>query len=83
MIEDIKEPLVAITSPAKLMVEVEDIVWELDCSYLDACAIYAERMKIDLETLAPLIQENANLKELIKKDYEDLNYLPKTARLPF
>lgn len=80
-VEEASSP-VSFVTPQKLYEEIEDLVWAEDISYLDAILLYAERNNIEAESLSVLINKNQNLKELLRKDAEDLNFLPKTVRIP-
>jgi hypothetical protein len=50
--------------------------------YIDAVIYFCEKHEIDVETAASLIKGNSNLKASIRIEAENLNYLPKTSRLP-
>jgi hypothetical protein len=82
MIGDEVEPVAAFSNPTKLFKDVEDLVWLHDISWLDAVVLHAEQNGVEVEAVAGLINRNANLKALIAKDAEDLNFLPKTIRIP-
>jgi hypothetical protein len=63
--------------------EIEDLVWLHDISYIDAAVQYSENKKIDIEIIAPLLKSNKKFEAEIRLEAENLNYLPKTNRLPF
>lgn len=65
-----------------LIEDLEKIRIEKSVNYIDAILIYCEQNKIEEETLATYIKQNPSLKEKIKIDAENLNFLPKTQRLP-
>ena len=67
-------------SPTKFAEEIEDIVWDLDISYLDAVILYCERKGIEPEETKKLILKP--LKEKIEVDAMNLNLLPKKGVLP-
>jgi hypothetical protein len=48
--------------------------------YMDAVVWYCERENIEVEVAAKLI--SAVLKSKIEAEAQDLNFLPKTAKLP-
>lgn len=52
-------------------------------SVMDAIIHYAETFDLELETVATMVEANAKLKANLQQDAEELNYLPKTSRLPF
>lgn len=62
--------------------EIEDIVWELDVSYIDATVLYAERHGIEYDLIGQAVQLNDNLKGRIQEEAEKLRFLPKISRLP-
>ena len=73
---------IAILSRAKEIYEtIENIVWKYDISYMDAIVMYCEKNGIEIESIASLIKNNDNFKSRVQIEAEDLNYLPKTARL--
>jgi hypothetical protein len=65
--------------PSKFAQEVEAIVQENpDVNYIDAVIIFCERNKIDLESVPKLLSKP--LKEKIKFQAMELNFLKKTSR---
>jgi len=65
--------------PTKFAQEVEKIVQENpDVNYIDAVIIFCERNKIDLESVPKLLSKP--LKEKIKFQAMELNFLKKTSR---
>lgn len=61
--------------------EIEDIVWELDCNYIDAIIEWCARQNAEVESIGELIKKNPVLKAKILMDAEDLNFMPKQPRL--
>lgn len=63
--------------------QIEELVWQKDISYMDAVILYCENTGFEVETAAKLI--SGALKSKIKIEAEELNFLPKsnTAKLPF
>jgi len=59
---------------------IEGIVKEKRITYMDAVVWYCEKNDIDTGTVGPLISKN--LKSKIEIEAQDLNYLPKTGKLP-
>jgi hypothetical protein len=47
---------------------------------MDAVILYAEENEIEVESAARMISQS--LKEKIEVEAQDLNFLPKSARLP-
>jgi hypothetical protein len=64
--------------PSKFAQEIEVTVQEEQCSYIDAIIIFCERNKIDLESVPKLLSKP--LKEKIKCEAIELNFLKKTSR---
>lgn len=58
---------------------VEQLVKEKKLSYMDAVLDYCKENFLEPEDVAKLI--NKSLKEKIALDMQELNYLPKTAKL--
>jgi hypothetical protein len=61
-------------------VEIENIVTETDYNYIEAIIEYCKNTGMEIEVASTLV--NNNLKSKIENDAQDLNLLPKTARLP-
>ena len=62
---------------------VDALVWKFDISYTDAVVMYCEKHNLEVESVVSLIKNNENFKSKIQIEAENLNYLPKTARLDF
>jgi len=71
-----------IKTPAEFAEEIEELVWQYDIDYIDAVMLYCEQNNLEVETVASLVKGNANLKSRMQSDAENLNFLPKVARLP-
>ena len=69
-------------STADFMSEIDEVAAFKKCSYLDAVLLYCEKNGIELETAAAIIKGSAKLKARIQNDAEELNYFPKTRKLP-
>ena len=67
-------------TPKQFALLIEGRVSEKKITHMDAILDYCEEKKIDPSEVKQLI--NRNLKEKVKVNAEDLNFLPKTARLP-
>jgi UDP-N-acetyl-D-mannosaminuronic acid transferase (WecB/TagA/CpsF family) len=69
-------------TPSKFALEIEKIVAEENCNYIDAICHYCEINGIDVESVTKLISKP--LKERLKYDAISLNFMKKTsrARLP-
>ena len=66
---------------AKFAKEIDKLVSETDYNYVEAVAEYCKRTGLEIEVAATLV--NSNLKSKLEADAQDLNLLPKSARLPF
>lgn len=62
--------------------EIERIVADAGADYIDAVVDYCTKRGIEVETAAAIIRKSELLKSKIQREAEDLNILPKTARLP-
>lgn len=62
--------------------EIESLVLEKKMEYIDAVVYFCEKNGVDIETAASLIKNNSKLKASIQDEAEQLNYLPKTQKLP-
>lgn len=76
------EELNSILNLKDFIEKIETIVAEKRVDYIDAVVIYCERTGLEVETAAKLIKSNAKMKAKIKNDAENLNYFPKSAKLP-
>jgi len=68
------------TSKEAFSIAVERFAKEKRCSYMDAVILYAEENNMEVESAARKISQS--LKEKIEVEAQDLNFLPKSARLP-
>lgn len=71
-----------IKTPTDFMVEIEKIVIDKKVNYIDAVILFCEQQGMEVETAASLIKGSAKMKAKVQNDAEDLNYLPKTRKLP-
>ena len=60
--------------------KIQELVEETRLSYMDAVLHYCDQNGMEPETAAQLI--NGKLKAQIREEAEELNFLPKTAKLP-
>lgn len=74
--------MIAKLTPQTFYVEIEKLVCELKTDYMDAVVHYCEKNDIELETAASIIRGSGKIKAIIQNEAEDLNLLPKTAKLP-
>lgn len=74
--------IASIKSPTQFMIEIDKLVLEKKMEYIDAVIYYCEQNDIDIETAASLIKGSAKMKAKIQFEAEELNYLPRTGKLP-
>jgi hypothetical protein len=71
-----------IRSPTLFMQEIELLVDEKGMDYIDAVVHYCEVNGIEIETAASLIKCSPKMKAKVQIEAENLNYLPKSGKLP-
>jgi len=69
-----------VMTTAKFSQMIEELAMDKRIPYMDAVVWYCEREDIEVEVAAKLI--NAVLKSKIEAEAQDLNFLPKGAKLP-
>ena len=62
--------------------EIDRLVKNHNLSYMDAIVYYCEKNEIEIETAASMIKGNFRIKSQIQQEGEQLNFLPRTAKLP-
>ena len=69
-------------TPQKFAMEIEKIVSEEELNYIDAICHYCEKNGLEIESVTKLVSKP--LKEKLKFDAMELNFMKKTsrARLP-
>tara|TARA_B100001175_G_C19457134_1_gene614449 strand:+ start:449 stop:703 length:255 start_codon:yes stop_codon:yes gene_type:complete len=65
-------------NPAKFAVEIEKIVKNQKVNYIDAIVLFCEENSIEIDSINKLISKP--LKEKIKCDAQQLNFMKKTTR---
>ena len=65
-------------TPQKFAIEIEKIVAEESINYIDAICHYCETNNIEVESVTKLISKP--LKEKLKYDAQELNFMKKTSR---
>jgi hypothetical protein len=63
---------------AKFSLEIEKIVIEESVNYIEAIVLFCEENSIEVDSVSKLISKP--LKEKIKRDAIDLNFMKKTTR---
>lgn len=62
--------------------EIDTLVSVHNLSYMDAIVHFCEKNEIEIEVAAAMIKENFRIKSTMQQEGEELNFLPKTAKLP-
>ena len=65
---------------AKFSIIIEKLVHEKQLTYMEALVYYCDNNELEVETAAKLI--NPVIKSKIEVEAQDLNFLPKTSKLP-
>lgn len=69
-------------TPLNFYADIEALVCELRTDYMDAVVHYCEKNNLEIETAAAIIKSNGKFRAIIQNEGEDLNLLPRTAKLP-
>ena len=72
-------PLQTHTS-AEFYTKIQKLVEDTNLSFMDAILHYCDQNGLEPETAAQLV--NTKLKAQIREEAEELNFFPKTAKLP-
>jgi len=72
--------MIDVLTTKKFSVIIEEIVRDKQIPYMDAIVWWCENNEMEVEVAAKLI--NSLIKDKIRRDAEDLNFLEKSARLP-
>jgi hypothetical protein len=65
-------------TPSKFAIEIEKIVIKNNSNYIDAIVLYCEENNFEIESVSKLISKP--LKEKLKWDAINLNFIKKTSR---
>jgi hypothetical protein len=68
--------------PNKIFTDIDYIVKSCNTTYSDAVVHYCQTSNVDIETVGELIKTNPKIKFALQVEYESVNLLPKTSRLP-
>jgi hypothetical protein len=63
--------------------EIDVLVKQHRLNYMDAILYFCEKNNVEIEVAASMIKSNLRIKSQLQYEGEELNFLPKTARLPF
>jgi len=66
----------------KFIRDIENLVVKHKLDYMDAVVHYCEKNNIEIESAASIIKNNIRIRSKIQSECEDLNFLPKRAKLP-
>lgn len=77
-----KVEIASIKSPSVFMQEIDKLVEEEGLEYIEAIIYYCEVNDIEIETAASLIKGSAKMKAKVQLEAENLNYIPKSGKLP-
>ena len=72
--------MLKILSPQDFTITIEHIKKSKNMTYMDAIQYYCEQNKIEPETIGKLVQ--GALKQKVREEAENLNFLPKTTKIP-
>lgn len=62
--------------------EIDKLVKNNKLNYMDAVIYFCEKNDVEIETAASMIRSNLRMKSMIQDEGEELNFLPRTAKLP-
>jgi hypothetical protein len=62
--------------------DIEKLVTKYKLDYMDAVVHYCETNNIEIEAAAMIIRNNIRIKSKLQNECEELNFLPKRAKLP-
>jgi hypothetical protein len=72
-----------IVTKDNFFVEIDNLEKNYNISTMEAIVYYCERNNLEIETAAAMIKSNARVKSRLQSDAENLNFLPKRAKLQF
>jgi hypothetical protein len=72
----------SIKTSAEFVKDIEKIVQQKRCEYMDAILLYCQENELEIETAASLIKSSIKLKARLQLECENNNMLPKSAKLP-
>lgn len=73
-VSDVKSEQLAIIGTT-----IENLVEELDVSYMEACIIYSDKYGVEIELLGELVKAHQRISAEIKREAEELHYLKKDS----
>ena len=74
----------SLIDPKQFHLEIEKLVSEKGCGYMDALMFYQEKAGVEIETIASLVKQNQILKaKLEEESIENLLVKPSVKKLQF
>ena len=74
--------MIKIKTPNNILVEIETLVSQKGLTYIDAMLHYCDKNQIEPDVLGEMVRSSHLFKQKVQLEAEDLNFLPKTNRLP-
>lgn len=68
--------------PQVILEKIDYIAKNCNTTYSDAILHYCKTSNTEIEVVAELIKSSPKMKNLLQLEYESVNMLPKTSRLP-
>jgi len=82
--DEVKVPVIEPENLTKTLADrVEELVWQLDISYMDAVIQLAEELDMEVEAVALHVARNVEIYRAIRSEAEALNFIEKEIRLEF
>ena len=69
-----------VISVSDFVSEIEELVYQNDMDYMDACVLYAESKSIEIETVASLVKQSLILKQKVQAEGETANMLKRVSK---
>ena len=74
--------MIEIKNKHKFAIDIERIVTEKRCEYMEALLIYSQENNIEVETIAQLTKQSSVIKAKLEEECHDQNLLKHGAQLP-
>ena len=74
--------MIEIKNKHKFALDIERIVSEKQCEYMEALLIYSKENNIEVETIAQLTKQSSVIKAKLEVECHDSNLLKHGAQLP-
>lgn len=63
--------------------EIEDMVEEMNITFMEACILYCEKNDLEIESLGDILKKNQSIKSKIRYEAENLNFIKRENKLIF